>query len=136
MWLNDYAENPTDATLENYFSICSSGRAKFQLSRNAVVGVIDVPCSGTLSDGTPFESEGRCGGPEIFGWAEFADNYTTNVRRLSCSVGGFWGGGGEHGCLRRWGSGGVAWCQQTGRGLGWMWRAGCHSSCYWLSVAR
>ena len=46
---------------------------------NLVVGPIPIPCTGTMSWGMSFDSINQCGGPEIYGWAEFGQNYTKNV---------------------------------------------------------
>lgn len=45
---------------------------------NLVVGPIDVPCSGTTIWGGTFNGTNACDTNEIYGWAQYAEQYAVN----------------------------------------------------------
>lgn len=77
-WFSNSTSSATPSLQQNWGQ-CSYGQYSFTSSNNIVVGPIYVPCRGVRADGiTPF-STATCGGNDRYGWAEYAENYTTKV---------------------------------------------------------
>lgn len=66
--------------MENYHRQCSYGKARFAPENNLVLDLtnVEVPCTGTLRGMFQWDSN-QCTGTELYGWAEWLENYTKNV---------------------------------------------------------
>ena len=65
--------------LQNYMETCTYNRFTFLDQNNIIVGPIDVPCNSTKYS---FNSQ-NCGGLEVYGWAQFAQDYAVNTLKIN-----------------------------------------------------
>lgn len=63
--------------MQTWFNSCSFGQVSFTNATNLVVGPIPVPCYSQVS-GSSF-SYNQCSLNEIYGWAQWAEDYIQNV---------------------------------------------------------
>ena len=64
--------------MEQYWNWCSYGKVTWTKDNNLIVGPIDIPCNHTWSQGT-FDMS-KCGYNQLYGWMEYAQNWTLAVR--------------------------------------------------------
>ena len=104
-WYKSYGST----SLEGLYETCSLGKTLFPESNNLILDGIDMPCSGTMKSGPPWDAN-KCGMTEVYGWQEYAENIaisrgidTKNYQQrimllpskgLNCP----WGGLGSIGC--------------------------------------
>jgi hypothetical protein len=68
-WYKSYGA----VTMEGLFETCSLGKTLFLEQNNLIVSGIDLPCSGNMKSGPPWDAN-KCGTSEIYGWQEYAEN--------------------------------------------------------------
>lgn len=70
--------------MPQYYANCSYGSVRFLPQNNLLVPqVISVPCTGRLASGQPYNLSNVFGTAELYGLMEAAENYTTQVLKMS-----------------------------------------------------
>jgi hypothetical protein len=77
MWHTSSAVNGQN-TMQGYYQSCSQGYTTFLEADNYIVPAeIMLPCTGTIWN-LPWDAT-KCGNREVYGWANFAENYARNT---------------------------------------------------------
>eukprot|EP00798_Chlamydomonas_sp_ICE-L_P008463 gene8463-4907_t len=76
-WVNGPDSRPGIRTMQDYHEMCSYGKATFN-AKNNLVYRLSLPCEGVNSWGEKWNAN-LCGGPEIYGWAHFAEDYARGL---------------------------------------------------------